>query len=1813
MNTLSEIIADSITKYIQRECLGLAATAPGDELRSIFNGPPLSIMDKIFIILSKDGGIPVKLSDGSSHKFPVVLPKLPDEDQANPKIGNSGLCSTSFLLTMRNADSGIPRVVCLLPPAKNNSLIKSVSSTYSTFGISPDNNAGTTSIEDWWDDQYVVFLVRAAIVSHIGIADEIIDEAIKLSRRAAIAADSHDKQSAERVAPWRLISRLWSSDNLVSMSPCARLSLACGFPPYEGNTIASNLQHDILHELFDRIENYGITETLDAVKERAKDDIMLLQALEDFKSHLQSVLDVITAGSQAASYYYGPFSNQSELGAPPLWWSTLSVEVWTELLGESGVEYDDNAKIIIECCNNIATQSKGFLPVVAEYPIFKITATGMRNDIEVVVTRSGGSARGSGCEWTVIIPINGDVVFEDRQPPSHKNPLKYAITSTSTKGVSIKIVCLSSWEAGVVICARTALKTSAPKAKRVARNAVSVESSMRLSGRGRHYIDILTKGDVWLGGKAIEITEETGDDDKSRAPISKISEFHSGFEANIEGDGHYKFEFKLDSDLSPKTFDVWFTSEEVEPNKCESEFDRLVQINRSDRRASNYTVHVNRHNRSADLEDWLLSEGCVSSTYYPLVFGPDYASDWKIRNWRSAKDTIISAARFIIDPRPTPHEMLPHEAFIKARQEIAKRIRDNSGDGNGLIEGCELGKWTEEDPQFADLVSKYLELYLVWLETDPNIAPWCDVALIYGLEPDGHTLSLDPNAILISPLHPLRFAWHCLAQKALYKSAKLKPCPAASILDPDCIPDTITLPFKTATGLKSKTFFSLECNSDYWSVLWNADKLSEIQCARGSAPLDEDFGIVAGGIASGFSVSQVKRALDDISSLHVATPTLKVLLASAPGGDISCNTGLIDWCRNNLSIDSESEVLASLSVGRRCVDVLDARVATHMPEHSQISNLSEDTAGAVRWFDATKVLNPQADIGIIAQLEAAQPSHEETLLSSTIGLGGLIRFRVREQLRAEGGAFLRESRSAAPVPASGDGLADLISNAIVRLENLGNARQAYIFAPSVHLIHDVSERADFVAVSSSAIDPACFLGGWLPGSYLWDYDLPAYSARAGDSSGYYLLSKIKDADREALEKTISRLSESNTEQIRDLDDFIFEVSRRGIPTVRGLASGGTVAAGDLGLFIAGRVLQDEFRQKSTSFPSMLRMMTGDEHCQSVSLIVPVDPFRGYLDDLMRVSVSSKSFQRPDLLVIGIQIDATGVKLNLCPIEVKYRKAPLSDLNRKAALGQARALTTLLLELRTQAENPELAIWRLTFNHLLISMIDFGFRVYSQRAGTPALAAQWAEAHQSVMQSILTDEANIQIDEVGRLIVIDGSGDSKTCDIDGDGFDETLVLCHSDAKKVIFGPVQDIYENIAGKLGTWKLMPEKNKKVSSATDKPEQHTTISMTTEAPAAESQPQVSKGVMLDIGVTIDTLQSKPVHLNLSDTKLNQLNIGVVGDLGTGKTQLLKSLIYQISASTESNKGVKPGFLIFDYKKDYSMEEFAIPVGAKIIRPMLIPINLFDISACADANVPWLERYKFFADILSKIYTGIGPVQRDKLKAAVKKSYEIHENGGKMPTIYDVHENYLKSLNGGADSISSIMGDLVDAQIFDPDARDAGFDKLMDGVVVVALNELGADDRSKNMLVVIMLNMFYEYMLKTTKKPYYGPENNLRVIDSFLLVDEADNIMKYEFDVLSRILLQGREFGIGVILASQYLRHFRAGGTDYRSPLLTWFIHKVPNITAQELSALGLVGSSLTAHTDRIKTLALHECLYKTHDIGGEFISGTPFYKLER
>ena len=372
----------------------------------------------------------------------------------------------------------------------------------------------------------------------------------------------------------------------------------------------------------------------------------------------------------------------------------------------------------------------------------------------------------------------------------------------------------------------------------------------------------------------------------------------------------------------------------------------------------------------------------------------------------------------------------------------------------------------------------------------------------------------------------------------------------------------------------------------------------------------------------------------------------------------------------------------------------------------------------------------------------------------------------------------------------------------------------------------------------------------------------------------------------------------------------------------------------------------------------------------------------------------------------------------------------------------------------------------------------------------------------------------------------------------------------------------------------------------------------------------QADLGIRFMVGQSLSAGERKPYYLNPSNTKLNQLNIGVVGDLGTGKTQLTKALIYQFTRRAAGNRGHAPKFLILDYKRDYTKPDFVDAVGARVVSPHRIPLNVFDLPAAREHLPPArLGRVKFLNDVLQKIYGGIGPRQRNHLKMAVLRAYASQADGA--PTLTDVLREYVDVVGDRVDAPYSILSDLVDLEVFvDHGTKAERFDEFFTGVTVVDLAALGIGDKERNMLLVLFLNLYYEYMINLVRQPYLGNDPQRRFIDSMLLVDEADNIMKYNFDVLRQILLQGREFGVGVLLASQFLSHFKTRETDYSEPLLTWFVHKVPNVTPRELQSIGLnkVDSSTV---ERVKSLDVHHCLYKTLDVPGRFMEARPFYKI--
>jgi len=1866
-------ITDAMASWIDARVKAVVATLSGlaPEYRAVFNGPPAEMLEELFgELVGQRGGIHAVTEDGIAVIVPVLLQvsSLP-EGMSNPAVGASGICDAGYLLDLRNAEScGI--YVGLVSPGERSNLSKT--STRVDLGVAPEVNGGAASIAAWWRDDFIHWLVREALrCSHSRPSAADVKDSVRLVELAVYAADLASQHDPIRRNSWNVVSRLWELGQQ-PLSFGTYVSLATGFPPSSDGSIDVDGKRAVLDALAEKLEDSNFRQGFAQIKERAEADE--LPHLEAALSHLQSRCDVITALKRSIPYYYLVDSDEP-------WWRALTVERWAKLLEE---DRPRKGAIKLEITNSFGPHGRGFVPVVRDGINVRVSLPEGALPADITLTRDGGGGAKGRRIWT--LHLDGPVEVFDDELPSHKSPIRYvAVPATSAgeevlKRGTVKGISLNAWIPGVLVQSRTAEKGTPARLPKTAQGG-QIEASLLMNGTGRHYLDIFLRDGVLLTSlKAIPSDERGRADASSAVNIVQVSANDFGLEVECPGDRFYEVNIQRPDSSSSETFRINLSADEVSSDDCGSQFELLLRQNAVRGGAQPRGVQVNAQVRSAHLQGWMLDESNIEQSYYPLVFASDYAACWRVRDWNSQSDTIASRGRFVNDPRPSPGEMAAPPDFIEARKRIAMRIRGDGEDAHALVEAAPLGEWLATDVEFAALIETYVQSYSAWLSQAPENASWCDVAMVTRFESDGETLMQDPDAIIVSPLHPIRLAWHCIAQRALFYSQRKIPCPAAGILDPDTVPDFMALPLRNATGaIRFAPFLSVQCSSDYWGILWNAARLDRLADFATNAPLDREMGLIVGGMADGFSVSQVHRALYDVSEMLVAKPQLSVLISSAAGQSNSCNEGLASWLRANLSSEDSGGVARQVALTE--VFILDERRSEARPGDAEISNIAEDTGNAALWF--TKVADTdRPDLGIIAQLETSNVGVEVSKLGSPLSIGGLTRSRIREQLSGANGELLIESRIAGGAPATGDVLSDLIGSTLAQFENLGGERIGYVFAPSVHAISRAIGRAEFVAISSSAVDPACFLGGWLNGAYLWDYDLPAYTSRSGESSGYYLLSRVKDLDLDTLRAVLGRLPSCKELDDETLKRIVLEVARRGIPTVRGLSKGNSGASGDLGLFIATRFLQ-ELSAPIDVARGLLPVWTQESGTTAIHMVVPVDPFKAHVEDLAK-SLRSQRLNRPDLVVVSLRISESNVTCKITPVEVKFRTgpSPMPVIERQAALGQAKSLTSLFEALRSVfASDSTMTIWMLAFQNLLSSILAYGFRVYSQHIVHTGRSSEWSALHARTISSLLAGEMSIEFDGRGRLIVIDGSPFSAATDSDSDGFRETVQISAADAASIVLSAGERVLDAVRSRLGLWDLEPEVHasdtpigvafdatmplsasnsrdddtRSETSVDDKaapPRGSKIDAIPTDAmplsnrgvgelsvrepranydgmrgveanyatveklgkPAEDFGAEASseqEGVSIRVGQVIDSFVPTARSLALGSTAMNQLNVGVVGDLGTGKTQLLKSIIYQLSESTRLNRGIRPRVLIFDYKKDYTSADFVAAVGAKVVKPFQLPLNIFDLAATADAQNPRHDRFRFFNDVLAKIYAGIGPVQRDRLKRSVKAAYEAAEGSSSYPTIYDVHAAY-EAMSGKPDSLSGVLGDIVDMGLFVADANDVvPLDEFLDGVVVISLNELGQDDLTKNMLVAIMLNIFYEHMLKIPKRPFLGEDNDVRVVDSILLVDEADNIMKYEFDVLRKILLQGREFGVGVILASQYLSHFKVAATDYREMLLSWIIHKVPNVKPQDLSALGISeAASLTHIADRIKSLGLHEAMLKSNDVAGEFIVGFPFYK---
>jgi DNA phosphorothioation-dependent restriction protein DptH len=352
--------------------------------------------------------------------------------------------------------------------------------------------------------------------------------------------------------------------------------------------------------------------------------------------------------------------------------------------------------------------------------------------------------------------------------------------------------------------------------------------------------------------------------------------------------------------------------------------------------------------------------------------------------------------------------------------------------------------------------------------------------------------------------------------------------------------------------------------------------------------------------------------------------------------------------------------------------------------------------------------------------------------------------------------------------------------------------------------------------------------------------------------------------------------------------------------------------------------------------------------------------------------------------------------------------------------------------------------------------------------------------------------------------------------------------------------------------------------------------------------------------------------------TKVMHTNTGIIGTMGTGKTQFTKSVVTQLSRASLDNIGGKAiGILIFDYKGDYLDKEFTEATGAKIYQLHNLPYNPLAIDV-SEHSMPLLPLHiaSTLQETISNAFN-LGNKQKALLKEAIMAAYQekgIFKNQPETwtrtaPTISDVCELYLNDEKVAVDSLHAALSQLHDFEIFQPDgAKTRSLYDLIDGVTVIKLSGYSAD--IQNLVVAITLDAFYSQMQKNGHSRIDG---NYRQLTKMVLVDEADNFLSKNFLSLRKILKEGREFGVGTILSTQFLNHFSTAENEYDQYILTWIIHRVNDVKVKDIDALFSIQEKDKKEKliQTIKKLQKHQSLVS---LGGSMpvvIEDLPFWKL--
>ena len=260
-------------------------------------------------------------------------------------------------------------------------------------------------------------------------------------------------------------------------------------------------------------------------------------------------------------------------------------------------------------------------------------------------------------------------------------------------------------------------------------------------------------------------------------------------------------------------------------------------------------------------------------------------------------------------------------------------------------------------------------------------------------------------------------------------------------------------------------------------------------------------------------------------------------------------------------------------------------------------------------------------------------------------------------------------------------------------------------------------------------------------------------------------------------------------------------------------------------------------------------------------------------------------------------------------------------------------------------------------------------------------------------------------------------------------------------------------------------------------------------------------------------------------EDRLPNPHLMITGETGSGKTQATKAILADM-------RPFEAPALILDFKDDYSELIYAETEGLSVYDPSDQSLPFNPLAPALDprsGRVNPTHHLHQLTDIIKRIYR-LGDQQAYRLREAMKTVYET----AGVPTrafvpdadqTYPAFEAVQDELREDKDNQALLgrMSPIFDLELFSSGAQVSDFASVVERSTVIRLAQLPGDE-VKNSVAEFFLMALYNYLIRQ-------PQSHS--LARLAVFDEAWRLVESPF--LEPLMREGRAFGLGVVIASQF------------------------------------------------------------------------------